>query len=257
MNLNFSEAEVLFKEEVKSFLDSELTADLVSAAKHTSAVFTEKDVAMEWQSKLVKKGWLVPSWPEEYGGTGWSITQKHIFQNELADANTPTIVPFGVSMCGPVVYTFGTQDPVPEIVDTTLPSPFIVTTPTVSATDELRARNEEAIAVLLVNVAVDDLFVTDFEVQAKRSTDSVFINLGRGSSSQFELVNVEDNVIYDIRARSVTSVSRSSFVSIQHQVIGKTEPPEDVTNFSVNIIGTEAHLSWTPVTDLDLSHYKI
>ena len=47
MNLNFSEAEVLFKEEVKGFLDSELTADLVSAAKHTSAVFTEKDVAME------------------------------------------------------------------------------------------------------------------------------------------------------------------------------------------------------------------
>jgi hypothetical protein len=154
-------------------------------------------------------------------------------------------------------YTFGIQDPLPEIVDTLLPSPFIVTTPTVSATDELRARNEEAIAVLLVNVAVDDLFVTDFEVQAKRSTDSVFINLGRGSSSQFELVNVEDNVVYDIRARSVSSVSRSSFVSIQHQVVGKTAPPEDVTNFSVNIIGTEAHLGWTPVSDLDLSHYRI
>ena len=154
-------------------------------------------------------------------------------------------------------YTFGTQDPIPEIVDTVLPNPFIVQTPTVSAVDELRARNEEAIAVLLVNVTATDLFITDFEVQAKKSTDSVFINLGRGSSSQFELVNVEDNVIYDIRARSVSSVSRSSFVSIQHQVVGKTEPPEDVTNFSVNIIGTEAHLSWTPVTDLDLSHYRI
>ena len=154
-------------------------------------------------------------------------------------------------------YTFGTQDPIPEIADTSLPNPFIVQTPTVSATDELRARNEEAIAVLLVNVTATDLFITDFEVQAKRSTDSVFINLGRGSSSQFELVNVEDNVVYDIRARSVSSVSRSSFVSIQHQVVGKTEPPEDVTNFSVNIIGTEAHLGWTPVSDLDLSHYRI
>jgi hypothetical protein len=154
-------------------------------------------------------------------------------------------------------YTFGTQDPIPEIADTSLPNPFIVQTPTVSATDELRARNEEAIAVLLVNVTATDLFITDFEVQAKRSTDSVFINLGRGSSSQFELVNVEDNVVYDIRARSVSSVSRSSFVLIQHQVVGKTEPPEDVTNFSVNIIGTEAHLGWTPVSDLDLSHYRI
>jgi len=154
-------------------------------------------------------------------------------------------------------YTFGTQQALPTIPDTTLPNPFFVQAPTISVTDELRARNEEAIAVLLVNVTATDLFITDFEVQAKKSTDSVFINLGRGSSAQFELVNVEDNVIYDVRARSVSSVSRSVFVSTTHQVVGKTLPPEDVTNFSVNIIGTEAHLGWTPVTDLDLSHYRI
>ena len=154
-------------------------------------------------------------------------------------------------------YTFGTQNEVAEIPDTNLPNPFSVQAPVVSATDELRSRNEEAIAVLLVNVTATDQFITDFEVQAKKSTDSVFINLGRGSSSQFELVNVEDNVVYDIKARSVSSVSRSAFTSITHQVVGKTAPPQDVTNFSVNIIGTEAHLGWTPVTDLDLSHYRI
>ena len=154
-------------------------------------------------------------------------------------------------------YTFGTQQEVPLIPDTTLPNPFVVQTPTVSVTDELRARNEEAISVLLVNVTATDLFITDFEVQAKKSTDSVFINLGKGSSSQFELVNVEDNVVYDVRARSVSSISRSVFVSTTHQVVGKTAPPQDVTNFSVNIIGAEAHLAWTPVTDLDLSHYRI
>ncbi len=154
-------------------------------------------------------------------------------------------------------YTFGTQQALPTIPDTTLPNPFFVQAPTISVTDELRSRNEEAIAVLLVNVTATDLFITDFEVQAKKSTDSVFINLGRGSSAQFELVNVEDNVVYDVRARSVSSISRSVFVSTTHQVVGKTLPPEDVTNFSVNIIGTEAHLGWTPVSDLDLSHYRI
>ena len=154
-------------------------------------------------------------------------------------------------------YAVGTQVAEPEIPDTNLPNPFSVQAPVVSATDELRSRNEEAIAVLLVNVTATDSFITDFEVQAKKSTDSVFINLGRGSSAQFELVNVEDDVIYDIRARSVSSVSRSAFTSITHQVVGKTLPPQDVTNFSVNIIGTEAHLGWTPVTDLDLSHYRI
>jgi len=154
-------------------------------------------------------------------------------------------------------YTFGTQQALPTIPDSTLPNPFSVQAPTISVTDELRSRNEEAIAVLLVNVTATDLFITDFEVQAKKSTDSVFINLGRGSSSQFELVNVEDDAIYDVRARSVSSISRSVFVSTTHQVVGKTAPPQDVTNFSVNIIDTEAHLAWTPVTDLDLSHYRI
>ena len=154
-------------------------------------------------------------------------------------------------------YTFGTQEPIPEIADTTLPNPFIVQAPVLTVTDELRARNEQAISVLFANVSATDSFITDFEVQAKKSTDSVFVNLGRGSSSQFELINVDDGDIYDVRARSVTSISRSVFVSTQHQIVGKTAPPQDVTNFSVNIIGTEAHLSWTPVTDLDLSHYRI
>ena len=110
MNLNFSEAEVLFKEEVKSFLDSELTADLISAAKHTSAVFTEKDVAMEWQSKLVKKGWLVPSWPEEYGGTNWTETQKYIFSSECAKAGAPNLIPMGLAMIGPLLLGRGTKE---------------------------------------------------------------------------------------------------------------------------------------------------
>ena len=110
MNLNFSEAEVLFREEVKSFLDSELTADLVSAAKHTSAVFTEKDVALEWQSKLVKKGWLVPSWPEEYGGTNWTETQKYIFSSECAKAGAPNLIPMGLAMIGPLLLGRGTKE---------------------------------------------------------------------------------------------------------------------------------------------------
>lgn len=154
-------------------------------------------------------------------------------------------------------YTFGTQPEVPTIPDTNLPNPFLVQAPVLTVTDELRALNEEAISILIVNVTATDQFITDFDVQAKKSTDINYINLGRGASSNFELPNVEDDAVYDIRARSVTSVSRSVFISAQHQVVGKTAPPADVTNFQVNIIDTEAHLSWTPVPDLDLSHYII
>jgi hypothetical protein len=154
-------------------------------------------------------------------------------------------------------YTFNEKNIIPTIADTILPNPYIVQTPVMIVSDVLRALNEEAINTLLVEVSATDQFIVDFEVQAKKSTDTNYINLGRGASSNFELTNVEDNAIYDVRARSVSSISRSVFISAQHQVIGKTAPPADVTNFQVNIIGTEAHLSWTPVADLDLSHYII
>ena len=50
------------------------------------------------------------NWPEEYGGTGWSPVQKYIFANEMAAVNAPVIIPFGVSMVGPVIYTFGSEE---------------------------------------------------------------------------------------------------------------------------------------------------
>ena len=154
-------------------------------------------------------------------------------------------------------YTFGLQLEVALIPDTNLPNPFLVQAPSIEVADELRVLNEEAISVLTVDVATSDLFATDFEVQAKKTTDTNFINLGKASGRRFELINVEDDAIYNVRARTVTSVSRSVFISTTHQIVGKTAPPETVTNFSINIVNTEAHLSWTPVGDLDLSHYRI
>ena len=154
-------------------------------------------------------------------------------------------------------YAFGLQIAVPEIPDTNLPNPFLVGTPSITVADELRVLNEEAISVLTVDASSSDLFATDFEVQAKKTTDTNYINLGKASGRRFELVNVEDDAIYDVRARTITSVSRSVFIATQHQIVGKTAPPETVTNFSINIVNTEAHLSWTPVGDLDLSHYRI
>ena len=141
--------------------------------------------------------------------------------------------------------------------NTNLTNPFDIAQPVMTISDELRALNETAISVLVVDIAVNDEFVTDFEVQAKKTTDTNFINLGKASGNRFELVQVQDDAIYDVRARSITRISGSPFVTAQHQVVGSTAPPQDVTNFSVNIVGTEAHMSWTPVTDLDLSHYKI
>ena len=108
MNLSFSEEDLKFQDEVRSFIANNYPADIKN--KMDNGIPVSKDDILTWQRILSKKGWFAINWPEEYGGTGWSVTQKHIFQNELADANTPTLVPFGVSMCGPVIYTFGTQE---------------------------------------------------------------------------------------------------------------------------------------------------
>ena len=110
MNLNFSPEEISFQEEVRDFLKQELTQDLVNEAKHTSAVFTEKEVAMKWQKKLANKGWLVPSWPEEYGGTNWTQTQRYIFSSECAKAGAPNLIPMGLAMIGPLLLGKGTKE---------------------------------------------------------------------------------------------------------------------------------------------------
>ena len=70
---------------------------------------TFKQASVEWQKELYKKGWIAPNWPKEYGGTGWSITQKFIFSNEIAAAGAPDVQPFGVKMVGPVIYTFASD----------------------------------------------------------------------------------------------------------------------------------------------------
>ena len=49
----------------------------------------------------------------------------------------------------------------------------------------------------------------------------------------------------------------SSFTSVIHEVVGKTAPPANVSNFSVNIVNNLAVCSWTANNELDLSHYVI
>ena len=156
------------------------------------------------------------------------------------------------------VYDWNAEEAVFAQDNTNLPDPFDIPAPSVVASDELQIFNEKALSVLVANVTSGNTFAQQFEVQAKKSTDTDFISIGTSSSNKFELVDVEDGVIYDVRARVITALGvRSPFATAQHQIVGKTAPPADVTDFSVNIIGTEAALSWTPTTDLDLSHYII
>src|SRR3546814_8956922 len=68
-----------------------------------------KDDYLAWHRILARQGWVAPAWPKQYGGTGWTPTQRFIWSEEQAAADTIPILPFGVNMVGPVIYTFGTE----------------------------------------------------------------------------------------------------------------------------------------------------
>ena len=107
MYAQFNEQEIAFRDQVRIFFQQHFTTDL---AKRLADYSTFRYAFVEWQKIIYQQGWIAPNWPVEYGGTGWSATQKYIFENELAEFGAPDVLPFGLKMVGPVIYTFGTEE---------------------------------------------------------------------------------------------------------------------------------------------------
>ncbi|MBL8771386.1 MAG: acyl-CoA dehydrogenase family protein [Phenylobacterium sp.] len=108
MDLSWSDADLRFRDDVRAFLDAELTPALRHVGETLTSVYAERDVAMQWQRILYRKGWVAPAWPREHGGCDWSVTQRYIFASELAAAHAPPLSPMGLGMCGPVLIGHGT-----------------------------------------------------------------------------------------------------------------------------------------------------
>ncbi len=108
MHVTFSKEELEFQQEVRAFFRDEFPKDLREMRDKDIELPPEAQV--RWQQLLYKKGWAGLNWPVEYGGTGWTPVQKYIYAMEEADANAPLVVPFGLSMVGPVIYSFGNEE---------------------------------------------------------------------------------------------------------------------------------------------------
>ena len=108
MDINYTPEERAFRDEVRGFLKDKLPADISRKVKEHKRLGKEDTV--RWQKILNEQGWLALHWPKEHGGTGWSPIQKHIFEEECAEAGAPTVLPFGVNMVAPVIIKFGTQE---------------------------------------------------------------------------------------------------------------------------------------------------
>jgi acyl-CoA dehydrogenase len=110
MDISFSPEDEAFRAEVRAFLEANLTPELKALNRALTSVFVERPAAIQWQKILHTKGWVAPSWPVEHGGTGWTETQKYIFDIELARAEAPPLIPMGLKMVAPVIMKFGRQD---------------------------------------------------------------------------------------------------------------------------------------------------
>jgi alkylation response protein AidB-like acyl-CoA dehydrogenase len=108
VDLNFTAEEQAFRREVREFIEANLPADL--REKVVTGKRLSKEDFLRWHRILYKKGWIAPDWPREFGGPGWSVVQRHIFDEECADAGAPITLPFGLKMVAPVLMAFGTPE---------------------------------------------------------------------------------------------------------------------------------------------------
>ena len=105
MDIALSADDVAFREEVQNFFDTQFTPEVEANLRAKGATGM-----VDWQKILYEKGWVAPNWPVEHGGTGWSATQKYIFETERSLRGIPDVVPFGLVMVANVIMAFGTDE---------------------------------------------------------------------------------------------------------------------------------------------------
>ena len=108
VNADFTAEELAFESEVREFLSAEFPGEYRD--KVDANIRLNKDELVNWQKILYRKGWAAPNWPQEYGGTGWSATQKYIFATEMGLIGAPEPVPFGMKMVAPVLMAYGSDE---------------------------------------------------------------------------------------------------------------------------------------------------
>ncbi|EJL31273.1 acyl-CoA dehydrogenase [Caulobacter sp. AP07] len=110
MDLAFSPEDLAFQQEVRDWIATAYDDDLRRQMAQSKNGYLDKAGQVKWQKKLFERGWVAPDWPVELGGTGFTPSQRYIFNMELALAGTPHPSPMGLKMCAPVIMAFGTDE---------------------------------------------------------------------------------------------------------------------------------------------------
>jgi hypothetical protein len=142
--------------------------------------------------------------------------------------------------------------------NTTVPAYYSVPTVGVALAGDLRLVNQQVVGAIEIEVTSGSDQIDSFEAQYRVSGDPEWTAIGRSTSNKFEVLGISDG-FFDVRARGINALGvRGEWTTVANYYISIfAAPPQDVTNFSANVVGNTLHLTWTPSPDLDLSHYKI
>ncbi len=110
MDLDWSPTDLAFRDEVRRFLDENLTPELRRAGRLATSVYPDHEASMAWQQILHARGWAAPAWPVEHGGCAWSLAQHYIFDRESTLAGAPMLSPMGIRMVAHAIIAFGTAE---------------------------------------------------------------------------------------------------------------------------------------------------
>ena len=110
MDLTFSDEDFAFQMEVRNWISEHYPEEMKARKQRSPGGHLSKEDHVYWQQALASKGWAAPGWPVEHGGPGFTPTQRYLFDLEMAKADTPAIIPFGLGMVAPVIMKYGTEE---------------------------------------------------------------------------------------------------------------------------------------------------
>jgi hypothetical protein len=175
--------------------------------------------------------------------------------------NSDSTVTLGLEEHQDNFYTWESKSQAPTIADTVLPNPFSVSAPALVTLDDQLIEYSDGVVITALDVTIGaspDNFVDYYQVEYKLSTDSTYQVSGQVKGLNHRILNVIDGLIYNVRVKAFNTLGvQSNYTSATRTIVGGIAPPSDVEDFACNIIGGDAHLSWSQITDLDLAYYQI
>ncbi len=107
-----------FRSDTRAWLEANCPAEMRQPMTHEEDTFWggrnatfASEAQRVWFERMRDKGWTVPHWPKQYGGGGLDGEETKILRQEMAaiSARLP-LVSFGISMLGPALLKYGTEE---------------------------------------------------------------------------------------------------------------------------------------------------